>query len=201
MVTLAKIAAFFEKVDGRKVSTSSLKRHFRLHVREATEAEEEAAAAGAELAPGWAEDEELQAVIGEMGELARAPVIDPNRVLQLQQKLWIIEARRKLAAGQKVVITSDQAARASQALQKGARDAQEGALLSVLGQAVGLSVRRGFEASGQMVEGQWVEVEDAELVEGDEGGGGATAHPAEEGGDLRAAVSLVEAVGEEGDDD
>ena len=179
-ITLAGIAALFEKMDGRQISTSALKRHRSLHASKIDAEAEESAE------PAWMEDDDLQALIAEIGEMAAQPRVSPAALLNLQQRLYLLDLRRKLARGEKVAVTADAAARASALLVKGERDAAEGDLLGILGQAIGSvfsrpGAIRDAEPAGELVAGE--AVEEAEVVEDvDEGGAGVVSTT--EGGDF-----------------
>ena len=100
-VTLAGIVALFERMDGRSISLSSLKRHRAKHVSTA-----KAPSDGEVPSPEWEQDSEMQALIEEMGELAKSVRLAPSALLDLQSRMWLIQTRRKLAAGVPVPISS-----------------------------------------------------------------------------------------------
>jgi hypothetical protein len=139
---------------GGPSSESACKRHKRLHA-ESTEAADD----GSPVEPAWVEDDELQALISEVGEMAAQPRVSPGALLNLQQRLYLLDLRRRLARGESVAVTADAAARAAAQLQKTEREAEEGEFLRVLGAAIG-SV---FSRPGAIQDSEPV----AELIEGD----------------------------------
>jgi len=107
--------------------------------------------------------------------MAAQPRVSPAALLNLQQWLYLLDLRRKLARGEAVAVTADAAARAAAQLVKGERDAAEGDLLGILGQAIGNvfsrpGAIRDAEPAGELIEGEAVEdAEDAEPVEEEAG--------------------------------
>ena len=153
---------------GVKTSVSSVKRHVARGHSVKAEAEAES------VAPAWEDDESLQALIEEVGEMAAQPRVSPAALLNLQQRLYLLDLRRRLARGESVAVTADAAARAAGQLQKSERDAATDEFLGVLGSAIGAvfsrpGAIRDAEPAGELIEG--VAVEDAELVEGGRGRG------------------------------
>jgi hypothetical protein len=155
---------------GRPSSASALKRHRANHAETV-----EADSGAAEPPAAWDEDGELQVLIAEVGQMAAQPRVSPAALLNLQQWLYLLDLRRKLARGEAVAVTADAAARAAAQLVKGERDAAEGDLLGILGQAIGNvfsrpGAIRDAEPAGELIEGEAVEdAEDAEPVEEEAG--------------------------------
>lgn len=180
-ITLGGIVALFSKLDpGKTVSLTSLKRHRKLHSRKATHAEMES---GEKVVPDWKTDEDWSSLVAYVDALVGQEQIRPSQLLQLQQKLWLLEARRKLKRGELPAVTGDAAARASALLQKSEADAAQGQLLSLLGQGIEMAFKGRIGSAnpaGELTEGELVE--DAELIEVK--GGGAAGEDETQGGDV-----------------
>ena len=147
---------------GEPSSASALKRHRLRHAQKVV------SPGGSEPPAAWEEDSELQALIAEVGELAAQPRVSPAALLNLQQRLYLLDLRRRLARGESVAVTADAAARAAGQLQKSERDAATDEFLGVLGSAIGAvfsrpGAIRDAEPAGELIEGE--AVEDAEVVE------------------------------------
>ena len=137
---------------GGPSSASALKRH-RLRHSEKVEAD-----GHSEPPAAWEEDDELQALIAEVGDLAAQPRVSPAALLNLQQRLYLLDLRRRLARGEAVTVTADAAARAAGQLQKGEGTRRQDEFLGVLGQAIGdvfsrPGAIRDAEPAGELVEG------------------------------------------------
>jgi hypothetical protein len=157
VLTLDRIAkTILPALDGGGPSSASgLKRHRRLH----------AEGASSPVEPAWAENDELQALIAEVGEMAAQHRVSPAALLNLQQRLYLLDLRRRLARGESVAVTADAAARAAAQLQKTEREAEEGEFLRVLAMGIEQSFRGkigGAEPTCELIEGELVE--DAEVV-------------------------------------
>jgi hypothetical protein len=110
-------------------SETSLKRHRSQHCR-VVEVGDEAAedALDALVSP-----EETAALFDEIDGLLEGGMVSPSGVLTLQLRAWLISLRRKLARGEEVNLTPDQAQRAATQLIRAERQEGEAELLRALG--------------------------------------------------------------------
>jgi hypothetical protein len=182
-LTWAKLAEVVPLIIERpSIGISSLKRHKRLHLVKG-----EPTAEGAAPGPAYLEDDELQAVLAELERLLSLPEIPPSAVHAIHARLHLMDVRRRLANGERVQVTTDQAGRAATALQRGELERGQGHLLTLLGGGISMVFEKalgpGSERSvGELIEGDVIE--DVEVV-GAEGGGAAG------GGETQGGASLV----------
>jgi hypothetical protein len=150
---------------GRSLSPSSIKRHRQLHC---VRVEEDGDTAAGEVLPAvWNDDGELSALIEEVGALATAERVSPTALLQLQQRLWLLDLRRRLQRGEAVTVTADSAQRAADKLLTVERQAAGADLVMTLAQGIGQAFKGKIEIfpGPEIIEGEVVEAEDAEVVE------------------------------------
>lgn len=159
---------------GRPVTESSLRRHVKLHTRRI---EGEPPAEGEEDTQPTVElDDETRAMLEEIRDITSEGRVNPNRLLNLQTRLWLKSTAAKLEKGQEVLVTTDQAARAANSLVQNERNHQQSELLGLLGSAIGSVFERQLSTAdhdektaalgqGEEVEGEVVHVEESEVVE------------------------------------
>lgn len=156
---------------GRKVSVSSLKRHVKLHTEKVST--EEAAAVTDGAAEAEAADREL--LLTEMDALlGGGAFINPSAFRSLQLRAYLLDLRRKVAAGEALPkLTPDQAGRAADALQSVRESSERTAILNALGGGISMVFEKALGNpdapaaldAGEIIEGDTVEaVEDAVVV-------------------------------------
>jgi hypothetical protein len=145
---------------GCKVSVSSLKRHVKLHTEKVSS--ETATAVADATAEAEAADREL--LLAEMDVLlSGGPFINPSAFRSLQLRAYLLDLRRKVAAGGEMPkLTPDQAGRAASDLQAVRESSERGALLDALGGAISSVFTRQFAEADKPVE-----IEAGEVIEGD----------------------------------
>jgi hypothetical protein len=126
--------------------------------------------AGAPVA-AWLEDDELQAVIAEVDGLVAAERVSPSALLNLQQRLYLLDLKRRLARGESIAVTADAAARAAAQLQKSEYEEEQASLLRGLAGAAGAFVSRALAGQERPaieppIEGE--AVEDVDGIESDD---------------------------------
>jgi hypothetical protein len=168
-ITLGRIVALVPKLDGGKTtSLTAMKRHRARHSVPA-----EAPADGEAPQRTWMESEERMAVVEELNQFLSLSAIPASAAHAVTVRLHLIELRDKLARGERVPVTIDQAGRAAQALAKDDQERETAFLLSALAGGISQVFERalgpGSEPAEELIEGA---VEDAELVEVEEEGAG-----------------------------
>jgi hypothetical protein len=112
----------------------SLRRHLDGHCVVAG-SDDRAAELEAQAAAG---DELLDGILQEIDELLDGgQMVEPAALLGLQEKLYLVSLRRKIAAGEFPNLTADQGARAAEKLMTVAKSAREQDLLSALCGGIG----------------------------------------------------------------
>lgn len=130
-------------------------------------------------APG--ETAELLAEIDRL--LAGDAPISPTATLSLQLRAWALSLRRRVALGEEITLTADQAQRAASVLLKSEHQAAEQALLGVLAGGISAAYSELFSGdrrslprgAPEIVDVEPLEVEDADVAEAGEGADGGAA--------------------------
>ena len=149
IVTWEYLAKRIPLILGRpSIGITSLKRH----VRNCSRWVEDEAGSETETRPEWEVDPTVQSILAEMEAMASEERIDPVRILNLHNRLWLLSARRKLARGEEVQLTADQAARASTRLLDTAADHQRSQLLGALAGGISQVFERVFSAADEAAE-------------------------------------------------
>lgn len=168
LMTWERLARYVVPIllDGKQLSTSALKRHFGTERHSRLVSEEVTDAAPAE-GEGGEPDGDPADVLGQIDALlAGGEFISPTGLLHVQLRAYLLELRRKLAAGERVQpLTHDQAARAANHLVAAERSGVENQLLGALGAAIGASAVRSLSAPPAQIEAGEEIVVEAEAVE------------------------------------
>jgi hypothetical protein len=153
-------------LDRPSISTSAAKAHRRLHCRAivsdpAVESDEDDT------------DEVMQAIIEELDELTRAASVSPTALLGIQNRLYLIQLKKRLERNEDVPISHDQAGRSADKLLTHEKERATGALLGILGQAISSVFERELgpaSSEAKQIEGAEVVVigEAVEITDGDE---------------------------------
>jgi hypothetical protein len=109
---------------------------------------------------------ETNALLDDIDELlASGGPISPTGVLGLQLRAWLLQTRKRVATGQEVSLTADQAARAAAQLIAAEKRGQEAALLGALAGGISATFERAVAASaGRALPVRGIEIVDAEVV-------------------------------------
>jgi hypothetical protein len=136
-LTWPKLAERASVLSGEEVSVRATRRHAETHARSVGEAR--AAELDDQAEAGAAERDALIAEID--GLLESGETVSPSGLLALQMRSYLHSLREKLAAGESVTLTHDQAQRAATAMFSNAKRAEEASLLHALTGGIQASVR------------------------------------------------------------
>jgi hypothetical protein len=120
-------------LDGEAPSETSLKRHRSRHCVLVGDGDEAAQEAAATLAV----PEETEALLAQVDALLDGGFVSPTGVLDVQLRAYLLSLRRRIAAGERIELTHDAAARSADKLLAAEKRAGEADLLRAM--ACGLS--------------------------------------------------------------
>jgi hypothetical protein len=157
-LTWDKLAERASVLAADAISVRAARRHLDGHCR--VTGEERAAELDGLASQG---DELLNGVIADIDALLEGgDLVSPQALLGLQERLYLVSLRNRLAQGDVPVLTHDQGARAAEKLMASAKKAEEATLLAALtggiGKVFGEALRAGSAA------GELPPVVDAEVV-------------------------------------
>jgi hypothetical protein len=153
---------------GETVSKTSVRRHLgmtsetRAHTRIVQDGEE-----ADELEEALTAPVETGDLLDEIDKLLEEDTVSPTAILAVQLRAWALSIRKKVALGEEVTLTSDQAARAAAVLLKSESQAAERSLLGALAQATGAAFEEAMalNRSGRALPRGMPEIVDYEVVE------------------------------------
>lgn len=159
-LTWPKLAERASVLSGSTLTVRSCRRHADGHVRvvgkgRAAELEEQAE-------DGAAERDTLIAEIDAL--LESGEPVSPSGLLALQMRSYLHSVREKLAAGESVILTHDQAQRAASAMFTNQKRAEEASLLSMLTQGIQRSFQADAFFAGEVEAEKVGEIEPGEVV-------------------------------------
>jgi hypothetical protein len=113
-------------------------------------------------------DEERDALLAEVDSLLEGgQPISPSGVLNVQLRAWLLDTRRRIASGERIQLSADQAQRAASAMFSNSKRAEEASLLAALTGGIGQVFTRAFAdrdqaelEAGEVLVGEVVAEED-----------------------------------------